>query len=328
MSFREEKRRGKICIFPECKARVKTKETKECLKVSKVFSLFPKKAKKREFSGQGSTKLYFLLFLWQHFPAIGQKTVYPSVSVENYTIDLPDFQGPFDLLLFFIERDELDIYDIPIAKISADFLAYIRSMELMNIDLASEFIWVASTLMRIKAKMLLPRKALDEAGEEIDPRQELVARLLEYKRYKAVLQELQELEEQQLQRYERGNVLLELQDIANKALADSELENLSLYKLLQAYEGALRRLQEERNRPIHRIIRYAYSIESQRDFLLDSLREKQEIHFSDIFLSCENRIHAIFRFLALLDLLQLEQVCIEGGEEEFNSFRLRIPTTI
>ena len=99
----------------------------------------------------------------------------------TYTIKIPQFEGPFDLLLFFIERDELDINDIPIAIITDEFLSYIKMMESLNIDLASEFILVAATLMRIKAKMLIPRKPVDEEGNEIDPREELVLRLMEYK---------------------------------------------------------------------------------------------------------------------------------------------------
>ena len=100
------------------------------------------------------------------------------------TIKLQQFEGPFDLLLFFIERDELDIYDIPIAKITGDFLDYIRQMETLNLDLASEFILVAATLIRIKARLLLPRKELDENNQEIDPRKELIQKLLEYKCHK------------------------------------------------------------------------------------------------------------------------------------------------
>src|SRR5450432_2024683 len=103
---------------------------------------------------------------------------------ENFEIRLPLFEGPFDLLLFFIERDELDIYDIPISKIANDFLDYIHHLEIFNVELASEFILVAATLMRIKSKMLLPRPQLDEAGNEIDPREELIKHLLEYKKYK------------------------------------------------------------------------------------------------------------------------------------------------
>ena len=124
----------------------------------------------------------------------------------SYTVKIQQFEGPFDLLLFFIERDELDINDIPIAKITNDFLEYIRHLEKLNVDVASEFILLAATLMRIKAKMLIPRKPLDEEGQEIDPRQELVERLLEYKRYKSVLDELREMEEDQAGKFGRGNV--------------------------------------------------------------------------------------------------------------------------
>jgi segregation and condensation protein A len=101
---------------------------------------------------------------------------------EAYFIRLPQFEGPFDLLLFFIERDELDIYNIPINKITQEFLDYIHKLESLNIEMASEFILFVSTLMRIKAKMLLPRRELDASGNEIDPRQELVDKLLEYKK--------------------------------------------------------------------------------------------------------------------------------------------------
>ena len=105
----------------------------------------------------------------------------------SYEIKLPLFEGPFDLLLFFIERDEIDIMDIPISKITNDFFEYISDLESMNIEVASEFIVVAATLMRIKSKMLLPRLSLDEEGNEIDPREELVEHLIEYKKYKSVI---------------------------------------------------------------------------------------------------------------------------------------------
>src|SRR5688572_22510856 len=101
----------------------------------------------------------------------------------TYTIKIDAFEGPFDLLLFFIERDELDIYNIPIAKITNDFLAYIRQMQQLNLEVAGEFILVASTLMRIKAKMLLPRPEVDEAGNEVDPCQDLINQLLLYKQF-------------------------------------------------------------------------------------------------------------------------------------------------
>src|ERR1700712_488691 len=102
----------------------------------------------------------------------------------SYHIKLQQFEGPFDLLLFFIERDELDIYNIPITRIINDFLDYIHRGEKLNIELSSEFILFVSTLMRIKARLLLPRKEIDALGNEIDPRQELIDKILEYKRFK------------------------------------------------------------------------------------------------------------------------------------------------
>src|ERR1051325_11329853 len=115
----------------------------------------------------------------------------PAPLTATYQIKLEHFEGPFDLLLFFIERDELDIYNIPISKITKDFLDFIHGQDKLNIELSREFILFDSTLMRIKAKMLLPRKELDAEGNEIDPRQELVDKIMEYKRSEEHTSELQ-----------------------------------------------------------------------------------------------------------------------------------------
>ncbi|MCP4439960.1 MAG: segregation/condensation protein A [Aureispira sp.] len=242
----------------------------------------------------------------------------------TYKIKLPVFEGPFDLLLFFIERDELDIYDIPIAQITNDFLDYIKHLEtLLNIDVASEFILVASTLMRIKAKMLLPRKELDEEGNEIDPRQELVERLLEYKRYKDVLDELRGLEQKRQEQHQRGNLVDELQHLANEALADAELENLSLFKLLKAYEDIMRQFKYRNEQVVHTVVHYNYSIEERRTYITNRIKTLGKTDFKEIFSYCENRLHAIFTFLAILELLQLEQITIVI-HEGVNSFSLDI----
>ena len=185
-----------------------------------------------------------------------------------YNIQLPQFKGPFDLLLFFIERDELDIYDIPISKITDDFLAYIREMEALNIDVASEFILVAATLMRIKAKMLIPRKQVDEAGNEIDPREELIARLLEYKRYKSVLDDMRLLEEQRASQTARGNVSDELKHLATQALVDIELERLTLFKLLKAFERVVNRMENKKAKVVHNVYAYNYTVHQQQEFIL------------------------------------------------------------
>ncbi len=240
-----------------------------------------------------------------------------------YQIKLPVFEGPFDLLLFFIERDELDIYNIPITKVTDDFLAYLREMQSKNIDLASEFILVAATLMRIKAKMLIPRKEKDETGNEIDPRAELVNRLLEYKRYKSVIEELQSLENERALRETRGGVSQELQKIATKALVDVELESLTLFKLLQTYEKVLQRYDIASKVVVHTVATYEYTIASQRDFVLKTMQTHKKRDFMQFLTQCENRIHAIFTFLAILELIQLREIVATIGEGT-NNFWLMV----
>lgn len=234
--------------------------------------------------------------------------------MQSYTIKLKQFEGPFDLLLFFIERDELDIYDIPISKITEDFLAYIKELEKLNIDIASEFILVAATLMRIKAKLLLPRKEIDELGNEIDPREELTQRLLEYKKYKEILDEMRTMEEERSTKFQRGNVSTELRIIASKALVDVELESLTLYKLLRTFQKLMEDYEIRGSQTIHRIVKYNYTIEEQQSFILTKLTKGKKVDFKNIFKGLENRIHAIVTFLSLLELLNVQRVIVTQGE--------------
>jgi segregation and condensation protein A len=236
------------------------------------------------------------------------------MEMNTYTIKIDRFEGPFDLLLFFIERDEIDINDIPIAKITDDFLSYIKQLEELNIDVASEFILVAATLMRIKAKMLLPRKEVDEQGNEIDPRVELAEKLLEYKRYKEVIEQFESLEDIRISRHHRGDAATELKLIANKALVDLELESLSLYKLLITFQKVMQRFEVNSNKPVHQILQYKYTIESQQGYISSKLSKKAKVDFHELFEDCENRIHALVTFLALLEMLNLQQIAIIQGE--------------
>jgi segregation and condensation protein A len=244
---------------------------------------------------------------------------------QTFTIKLPVFEGPFDLLLFFIERDELDIYNIPIANITDEFLEYLHQMESLNVDLASEFIVVAATLMRIKAKMLLPRKPVDEEGNEIDPRQELVQRLLEYKKYKSVLEDLRKLEDIRSFMNPRGYASEELKRLAEQTLADTELESISLYKLLRTFERLINRFDEEKKtRRVHTVYNYSYTIQDQRQYLTDRLREGGKKDFEELFMQLENRVHAIVTFLALLELLNAQEIMIIQGDG-VNNFWLTLP---
>lgn len=233
----------------------------------------------------------------------------------TYHIKVPHFEGPFDLILYFIRRDELDISDIPISKITEDFLDYIRTMERLDLDLASEFILVAATLVKIKSKMLLPRKQLDEDGEEIDPREDFIKRILEYKKFKEAVGDFETLEEIQLQRHLRGNVGSELKQLGQKALVDSELESISLFKLLNVFTHLMRNFEQRGKRVVHRVYRYPYSAESQRSFLKNKLKGKSKINFFELFDSFENRIQGIFTFLALLEMINSKMVSIVSGDQ-------------
>src|ERR1700709_1509668 len=158
------------------------------------------------------------------------------MNTEIYKIKLPQFEGPFDLLLFFIERDELDIYNIPITKIINDFLDYIHGSEGLNIELSSEFILFVSTLMRIKARLLLPRKEIDEQGNEIDPRQELIDKILEYKRFKEAAAKMAEMEAVRMLMVRRGNLQKDINQIGEEAGEGTEIQTITLFKLMKAFE--------------------------------------------------------------------------------------------
>src|SRR5687768_3297289 len=157
----------------------------------------------------------------------------------SYQIKLPQFEGPFDLLLFFIERDELDIYNIPITSIINDFLEYIHKSDELNIELSSEFILFISTLMRIKARMLLPRKELDAEGNEIDPRQELVNKILEYKRFKEASAQMAQLEAERMLMIKRGNIQQELSRIGEEAGEGTEIQTITMFKVMKAFERVM-----------------------------------------------------------------------------------------
>jgi len=235
------------------------------------------------------------------------------MNTEIYQIKLPQFEGPFGLLLFFIERDELDIYNIPITKITNDFLGYIHQSESLNIELSSEFILFISTLMRIKAKMLIPRKELDPQGNEIDPRQELIDKILEYKRFKEASQKMSEMEALRMLMVKRGNIQEELSMIGEEAGEGTEIQTVTLFKLMKAFEKVAQRLLDKKNRPVHTVISYNYTMEGTRKYMLDLIKTECSMSFEKIFDVCDDRIHAIFLFLNILELVQLKYMTIITG---------------
>ena len=244
----------------------------------------------------------------------------PGFEVNNtsYQIKLPQFEGPFDLLLFFIERDELDIYNVPITNIINEFLEYIHQSEELNIELSSEFILFISTLMRIKAKMLLPRKELDAQGNEIDPRQELINKILEYKRFKEASAQMAEMEALRMLMVKRGNIQRELSQIGEEDSEGTEIQNITMFKLMRAFEKAMQKYSDRLNKPVHTVVQYNYTMEGSRDQMLTQAREQQTLSFEKIFDACENKMHAIFLFLSLLELVQQKFLKIIIGEGKNN----------
>lgn len=212
----------------------------------------------------------------------------------------------------------MDIYNIPITKIITDFLDYIHTQQNPDIELSSEFILFVSTLMRIKAKMLLPRKELDAQGNEIDPRQELIDKLLEYKRYKEAAARMADMEAMRMLMVKRGNIQKELAGIGEEAGEGTEIQAITMFKLMKAFEKVIKRLEERNNKPVHTVVRYNYSMEESREYVLRNAEQEKIMSFEKIFQVCENRIHAIFLFLSLLELVQQNYLNMMIGEGRNN----------
>ncbi|MDR3668017.1 MAG: segregation/condensation protein A, partial [Ignavibacteriaceae bacterium] len=190
-----------------------------------------------------------------------------------YKIKLDKFEGPLDLLLFFIKRDELDIYDIPISKITGEFLEYVNLIKMLDLEVAGDFILMASTLMHIKVRMLLPRE-VDEKGEEIDPRADLIAALLEYKKYKEMSEELSYFESAQRKVSFRGNFTLDQKEAPPEY--DILLKNITIFDLAKAFKKAIEGLKPQ---PVHEVNKINISIDEQIQYILDRLNAEIEIHF-------------------------------------------------
>lgn len=222
-----------------------------------------------------------------------------------YKIKLEKFEGPLDLLLFFIKRDELDIYDIPISSITKEFLEYVNLIKMLDLEVAGDFILMASTLMHIKARMLLPRE-IDEKGEEIDPRAELVQALLEYKRYKEMSEELSFFESNQRMLKYRGNFSSDLKEAPHEF--ETLLKNVSIYDLAKAFKKAIEQVKEV---PVHEIKKEIVSINEQVDFIFGMLNENGEIEFLIMIKNLTEKIRIVVTFIALLELVKSGSIGIK-----------------
>ncbi|TFF35728.1 segregation and condensation protein A [Mucilaginibacter psychrotolerans] len=238
---------------------------------------------------------------------------------DSFAIRLPQFEGPFDLLLFFIERDELDIHDIPIAKITDDFLQYIHHMTVLNMELASEFIFIAATLMRIKAKMLLPRYNSGEEENELDTKEGLIRKLIEYKKFKELCEEIRPYEDERFKQEKRGNIKQDLEQVEKVSLPGEELSELNLYKLMVVYNRLMKQYLTRTETVTHTVVQYPYTIEKQKQAIQNLLQINKRLDFGSIAAGSENKVHFVYNFLAVLEMLQQEMIDIQIGLG-FNNF--------
>jgi len=235
-----------------------------------------------------------------------------------YKIQLENFEGPLDLLLYFIRRDELDIYDIPIAKITKDFIDVIEEWKRANLILAGDFIVMASTLMRVKAKMMIPRPELDEDGDIIDPREELMQQLIDYKRFREASDILKNMAINNSYSIRRQFE----QELSNAE--DDELEtyfkDITLYDLARKFKEAIE------SKPVisqFELNREPIRLEKQKELILKYFDGEGRLKFTTIINSLRSRMEIVVTFLAVLDLVRdglcsLEQSDVFGEIEIFH----------
>jgi segregation and condensation protein A len=220
-----------------------------------------------------------------------------------YRIQLQQFEGPLDLLLFFIRRDELDIHDIPIARIADEFLEYVSFLEEVDLDGVGDFLYMAAVLINIKTRMLLPSKDVDEDGEPIDPRAELVERLLEYVRFKEASEKLEQQWEERAQQFTRGAASAMEDTLANP---EEELVEATVFDLISALRRVLTEAPDE---PLHAIEMESFTVEEQRGFLRTAIENGSRHSFVEL-ATGQSKPFIIATFLAVLEMARTGEIDI------------------
>jgi segregation and condensation protein A len=225
-----------------------------------------------------------------------------------YTVKLQDFEGPLDLLLFFIKRDELDIYDIPIARISKEFLSYLHYMQQLDLEIAGEFLVMAAELMQIKVRMLLP----PEPGqvEEQDPRTNLVIRLVEYKRFKELAEVMREKESLEMMVHYRGFHEADERTIPEEDPVDI-VRDVTFFDLISSFRFAMDRIPKKF---VHEIIRLNVTIDEQIAYILDFFSRRSEATFYELVQDMVDRIRVVVTFIALLEVIRSRKVIVRQAE--------------
>ena len=221
-----------------------------------------------------------------------------------YTIKLNDFEGPLDLLLFFIKRDELDIYDIPIASITREFLDYMHLLQQFDLEIAGEFLVMAAELMQIKVKMLLPPEQSDE--EELDPRANLVQRLVEYKRFKEMSLQMKNFEEEQMKVHYRGYRSAD-EHVVEEETGEDMIRDVTFFDLIASFKFAMDRMPKKF---IHEIEKLNVTVEEQIAYIEEYFSRRSEATFYDLIKDFSERIRIVVTFLALLEVIRAKKIII------------------
>jgi segregation and condensation protein A len=221
-----------------------------------------------------------------------------------YTIKLNDFEGPLDLLLFFIKRDELDIYDIPIANITKEFLEYMHFLQQFDLEVAGEFLVMAAELMQIKVKMLLPPEQGEE--EELDPRANLVQRLVEYKRYKEMSLQMKNYEEEQMKVHYRGYRSAD-EHVVEEETGEDMIRDVTFFDLIASFKFAMDRMPKKF---IHEIEKINVTVDEQIAYIEDYFSRRSEATFYDLVKDFTERIRIVVTFLALLEVIRAKKIII------------------
>ena len=227
----------------------------------------------------------------------------------SYQVQLSNFEGPLDLLLYFIRRDELDIYDIPIARITRDFINIIEQWKKLNMVVAGDFIVMASTLMRVKAKMMIPRPEFDEEGDIIDPRTELIMQLIEYKRYRNAAEIMDALSKDRSHEIPR-QFEQEISRIEGEELGVL-LQDVTLFDLARVFKDAME------NRPVFsqfELAREPIKLEQQKEVIFKYFDGDGRLKFSTLLKKLNTRMEIIVTFLAILDMIREGISTLEQSE--------------
>ena len=221
-----------------------------------------------------------------------------------YTIKLNDFEGPLDLLLFFIKRDELDIYDIPIASITKEFLDYMHFLQQFDLEIAGEFLVMAAELMQIKVKMLLPPEQGEE--EELDPRANLIQRLVEYKRYKEMSMQMKNREEEQMKVHYRGYRSADEHSVEEETGEDM-IRDVTFFDLIASFKFAMDRMPKKF---VHEIDKINVTVDEQIAYIEEYFSRRSEATFYDLVKDFTERIRIVVTFLALLEVIRAKKIII------------------